>query len=346
MLPPELVAALADAGAFFVHLAVVLVPLFIGGSFLVGLADEYLPPAAVERRLRGHDEGVGNVLAAGFGAVTPFCSCSTVPALAGLLQAGAPLGLAFSFLLASPLVNEIAVVLLLGVFGLEVTVLYVLTTFVAAVIGGVVIGRLGLGGHVKDLQRLTGSSGATVEGQPAVATDGGAGGCGGAPGEPTALDERETSTPSSCTAPAGAVESHRVRVGRAARGALGFFRETLPYLLVGMTAGALVHGVVPVRLIEAVLGPANPLAVPLAAVAGAPIYVSMSGMLPIAATLSGQGVPIGTVLAFVIGGAGVSLPNLVLLSKLFDRRLLLVYASTVVGIGMAVGTLFNAVFPV
>lgn len=316
-LPPGVERAALDSGAFFVHLAVVLVPLFVGGSFLVGLAQEYLPPERVERTLRGHDEGSGNVVAAGFGAVTPFCSCSTVPVLAGLLQAGAPLGLAFSFLLASPLVNEIAIVYLLGLFGVEVTVLYVVTTFTAAIVGGVVIGRLGLDDHVKDVDVLAGSN-------RAVATDGGAVDCGPRCGTT-------------------AERSHRRRFERAARGAWSFFVDTLPYLLLGMTIGALIHGAVPVAVVRTVLGPTNPFAVPLAALAGAPVYVSMSGMLPIAASLGEQGVPIGTVLAFVVGGAGVSIPNLVLLNRLFERRLLVVYAATVVTIGMTMGVLFNAV---
>lgn len=316
VLPASLVPALRDSWQFFVHLAVVLVPLFVGGSFLVGLAQEYLPPEAVERRLQGHDEGAGNVVAAGFGAITPFCSCSTVPALAGLLQAGAPLGLACSFLLASPLVNEIAVIFLLGLFGPTITALYVATTFAAAVVGGIVIGRLGLEEHVKPAPGIGAGSGA-------VATDGGtaSNGCGSA---------RATR------------RSHRERIRAAGRGAWSFFVDTLPYLFLGMTVGALLHGVVPVTVVRGVLGPSNPFAVPLAALAGAPVYVSMSGMVPIAATLSEQGIPIGTVLAFVVGGAGVSLPNLVLLSKLFERRLLAVYAGTVVAIGTTLGVLFNA----
>jgi uncharacterized membrane protein YraQ (UPF0718 family) len=341
VLPAGYAAALADSWSFFVHLAVVLVPLFVGGSFLVGLAGEYLPPERVQRILEGYDEGLGNAVAAGFGAVTPFCSCSTVPALAGLLQAGAPLGLAFSFLLASPLVNEIAVVLLLGLFGLEATVAYVVATYTAAVVGGVLIGRLGLEGHVRDVEMLAGG--------PAAA-DGGAA-CGdGATGD-AACGDPVTDGGTACADPAAgeatcgppaATRTHREKVGAAAREAWSFFRETLPYLLVGMTAGALIHGAVPVSAVQAVLGPDNPLAVPLAALAGAPVYVSMSGMLPIAASLSDQGVPLGTVLAFVVGGAGVSIPNLVLLHKLFDRRLLAVYAGTVVAIGTAVGLLFNA----
>lgn len=311
---------LAAAWDFFVHLAVVLIPLFVGGSFLVGILQEYLPPERVEGILRRHDDGTGNVVAAGIGAVTPFCSCSTVPVLAGLLGAGAPLGLAFSFLLASPLVNELAVLLLVGLFGFKVAAAYVGLTLLAAIVFGIVVGRLGLDSHVKDAALLE-------SGDPAVATDGGtADSCGGCGCD---------------TSPAPA--SHRERVGRAATGAREFFVDLLPYLILGMTLGAVVHGFVPRALLQRIIGPGNPLAVPIAAVAGAPIYVSMSAMLPIAASFADQGIPIGTVLAFVVGSAGVSIPNLVLLNKLFDRTLLAAYAATVVLTGIAVGVLFNAV---
>lgn len=321
--------ALADSWAFFVHLAIVLVPLFVAASFLVRLAEEYLPPAAVERRLRGHDEGVGNVVAAGVGAITPFCSCSTVPVLSGLLGAGAPLGLAFSFLLASPLVNEIAVLLLLGLFGPVPTALYVGTTFLAAVVGGIVIGRLGLEDGVRAVgeREAVATDGGTA---PADAGCGGESACGCGPGSESGAD-------------APADRTHRERLTRAALGTRSFLTDMLPYLVVGMVAGALIHGVVPVSVVRALLGPENPLAVPLAAVAGAPIYVSMRGMLPIAASLGEKGVPLGTVLAFVVGGAGVSVPNLVLLSRLFERRLLAVYAGTVVAVGVIVGLLVNLV---
>jgi uncharacterized membrane protein YraQ (UPF0718 family) len=315
MLPAGLESGLLDSWNYFVHLAVLLVPLFIGASFLVGLAQEYLPPEKVERKLRGHDEGTGNVAAAGMGAVTPFCSCSTVPVLAGLLQAGAPLGLAFSFLLASPLVNEIAVLLLVGLFGIEVTLWYIALTFVAAIVGGIFIGRLGLTEQVKEVRIADDTS------QP-VAADGGTVDC--CAGEITQTEQ-----------------THRQHVESAARDAWSFFVDTLPYLVLGMVIGALIHGVVPIDVLQTVLGPENPLAILLATLAGAPVYVSLSGMLPIAASLSGQGIPIGTVLAFVIGGAGVSIPNLILLNKLFKRRLLLVYAGTVVAIGVIVGVTFN-----
>jgi len=310
---------LGAALEFFVHLAVVLVPLFVGGAFLVGLLQEYLPPERVERILRRHDGGTGNVVAAGIGALTPFCSCSTVPVLAGLLGAGAPLGLAFSFLLASPLVNELAVLLLIGLFGVRIAGGYVVVTFLAAVAFGIVVGRFELDDHLKD-------GGLLAPNGSRAATDGGtATGCGGC--------ECVTDPP---------VASHRERVGRATTGAREFFIDLLPYLLAGMALGAIVHGFVPAVLVRRIIGPENPLAVPIAAVAGAPIYVSMSAMLPVAASFAEQGVPVGTVLAFVVGSAGVSVPNLVLLNKLFDRTLLATYAGTVVATGTAVGLLFNA----
>lgn len=343
---PELPTQAETALAFAGHLTVTLVPLFLGGAFLVGLLEEYLPPNRLERALSRHDGGVGNVVAAGAGAVTPFCSCSTVPVLAGLLEAGAPLGLAFSFLLASPLVNELAVALLLGLFGVEVTVAYVAVTFLAAVAGGLVIGAIGLEHHLTVGRTVVADGGergcagdsrrgATRAGEPATCADGaGDAQCGDGAGAACAPEPPASATP----------DAHGARLRRAAASAWTFFRETVPYLALGIALGAVVHGFVPASLVRAVVGPGNPLAVPVAAVAGAPIYVSMSTMLPVAASFADHGVPIGTVLAFVVGSAGVSLPNLVLLKRLFDRALLAVYAVTVVGIGIAVGLLFNAAF--
>ena len=306
--------ALLDSWDYFLHLSTILVPLFIGASFLVGLVEEYLPPEKVEAMLQKRNRGSGNVAAAGLGAVTPFCSCSTVPVLAGLLGAGAPLGLSFSFLLASPIVNEIAAFLLLGLFGIKVTAIYLVSALVAAIVGGIVIDTFDLGHLVKDVRITTNDR--------TVATDGGTASC-------------------SCSS-SSQTKSHRERVETAAGGTWSFFRDTFPYLLLGMTLGALIHGAVPASWLQQAAG--NPLAVPLAALAGAPLYVSMAGMLGIAAPLVNQGVPIGTVIAFVVGGAGVSIPNLILLNKIFERKLLIVYAVTVVTIGTVLGYGLNFFF--
>ena len=326
MIPAGTEAALLDSWEYFLHLAVVLTPLFIGASFLVGLAQEYLPPERVEEMLRSRDHGSGNVLAAGLGAVTPFCSCSTVPILAGLLGAGAPTGMAFSFLLASPIVNWIAVFLLFGLFGTGVTVAYVTTALLAAIVAGLIIGAFDLDGYVKDVRITTGAR--------EIATDGGE----------SATDASKRADAASGCGECGTTatnRTHKERVTAAGEGALSFFRDTLPYIAVGIAIGALIHGAVPAELLQRIAGPQNPFATPLAALAGAPVYVSISGMLPIAHSLTEAGIPIGTVIAFVIGGAGISIPNLILLNKLFERQLLAVYATTVVAIGIAVGVLFN-----
>ena len=329
MIPSGTEAALLDSWDYFLHLAMVLTPLFIGASFLVGLAQEYLPPERVEEMLRSRDHGSGNVLAAGLGAVTPFCSCSTVPVLAGLLGAGAPTGMAFSFLLASPIVNWIAVFLLFGLFGTGVTVAYVTTALLAAIVAGLIIGTLDLDDYVKDVRITTGGR--------EISTDG---------GTPASGSSTTTDATSGCDECASTTtnRTHKKRVTAAGKGALSFFRDTLPYIVVGIAIGALIHGAVPAEFLQRIAGPGNPLATPLAALAGAPVYVSISGMLPIAHSLTEAGIPIGTVIAFVIGGAGISIPNLILLNKLFERQLLAIYATTVVTIGITVGVLFNTAF--
>lgn len=307
MIPTDLGPAIVDGARYFVRLFLTIVPLFLLASFLVGLAKEYVSAGRIRQTLDRRNGGTGNLAAAGVGAMTPFCSCSSIPLVAGLLQAEAPLGIVFSFLLASPLINEIAVPLLAALFGVRVAVLYVAIMFSAAVIGGWLIGRFVTPHrHVKEIKGT--DYGATV------IPDGGT--------------------------PARSV-THRHRVGRAARHAWTFLRELLPYVTFGMLVAALVHGVVPVAWLDTVLGPSNPVAVPLAVLVGVPLYFSLSATLPVAAALVSKGIPIGTVLALVVGVVGVSLPNLIMLSKLFSRRLLTVYATTVVGIGIVIGWVFN-----
>ncbi|OUJ18547.1 putative permease [Methanonatronarchaeum thermophilum] len=301
MLPPEIQENLIQSTDYFIQLAIILIPLFIIASFIVGLIREYLPPNKVENKLKKHDEGKGNIIAALFGSITPFCSCSTIPILAGLLQAGAPVGLSFAFLLSSPLVNWIAIILLFGLFGINITLLYITTTFTLAVIGSLIIGKIGLEKHLKDVKI-----------------------------KKTSCDTQKT--------------NHKIKLQNALKGSLSFFQEMLPYLTIGMIIGALIHGVVPETILNMVLGDENPLAIPLAVILGAPVYISMEGMLPIAAALADSGLPIGTVLAFVIGGAGVSIPNLIMLNKLFDKTLLTIYVTTIVFVGMATGIIFNQIY--
>lgn len=307
-------ADLVDSARYFVYLFVTILPLFGLAAFLVGLAQEYASPGRVQEMLERRDAGSGNVAAAGVGAITPFCSCSSIPLVAGLLQAGAPLGIVFSFLLASPLINEIAVPILIGLFGVRIAALYVALMFIAAVLGGLIIGQVM---SVDDHAKVDGI--ATVGTGSTLLTDGGTA-TGGTRSEPT----------------------HRARTRAAAGHASSFVREMLPYVTVGMIAAALIHGVVPVSWLQTLLGPSNPLAVPVAVLAGVPLYFSLSAMLPVAAALVSKGILVGTVLALLIGTVGVSLPNLIMLNKLFSRRLLVAYVGMVVSIGVVVGLVFNA----
>jgi uncharacterized membrane protein YraQ (UPF0718 family) len=310
----DIIWAVRDSARYFVELAVWLLPLFLIASFLVGIAEAYLPPERLQRLLRNQRGARGNVIAAAIGAVTPFCSCASIPVLAGLLQAGAPLGIALSFLIASPLINEVAIILLGGLFGWRVAAFYVGMTFVTVVAVGLIIDQLDLDAHVKIEQTV-----------PHPAPDGG--------------------TPQEqCVDESMAARTHRDHLRTAGRKALTFCIDMAPYLLLGMVLGAALHGFVPTTWIQSILGPQNPAAVPVATVVGAPIYVSISAMLPLASSLADQGIPLGTVLAFVIGGAGVSIPNLIILANFFDRYLLSIYVLVVVAVGVIVGTIFN-MFP-
>lgn len=309
------VLLLVDSVRYFLDLAVYLIPLFVAASFLVGLGQAYLPPERIQSWLTQDESVRGVALAAGVGSVLPFDSCASIPLVAGLLQAGAPLGLAVALLLASPLINEVAFVLLLGLYGLQVTLLYLAGTFVLVVAIGVTFGHLGLDAHVTEARFH----------EARAATEDGAG----------ESDDGRTET--------SGAGSHRDRFRRAGLEAVQFFREMSPYLVAGMIAATALHEVVPTGPIHALLGPENPVAVPLGVLVGAPMYLSLSAMLPIAASLTDQGVPLGTVLAFVIGGAGASIPNLVLLGKFFDRVLLAAYLLSVVVIGSVVGVAFNFV---
>lgn len=311
MLLVEIPPSIVESAYYFVKLFALIVPLFIFASFLVGLVQEYMSMGRIQNTLKSRDEGAGNVVAAGLGAVTPFCSCSSIPVVTGLLQAGAPLGIVFSFLLASPLINEIAVPLLVGLFGWRITALYVLMMFIAALGGGFVIGKMFEFDEHVETEVL-----GTLEANSPGITDGG------------------TSTVSS---------SHKMHFKQAASLSFGLLKEMLPYITLGMFVAALIHGLVPVSWLQTVLGSSNPIAVPLAVLAGVPLYFSLSSMLPVAYTLFTKGIPIGTVLALLVGTVGVSLPNLIMLNKLFSRRLLTLYVATVVAIGVTAGLVFNAV---
>lgn len=291
---------LITAGEFFVVIAGELVLLFVGITFLVGLLQAYIPEERIRSVLAGRRQGVGNVIGAGFGALTPFCSCSTIPILLGLLDIGVPFGVCMSFLLASPLLNPVILALLVALVGIVPTAIYAALTFTAAVVIGWLLGRLGYARYVKDVM---------VEGRPE---------------------------------PCGCNSSHGTRIRGAFSFAVRLFQQVFPYLILGAGIGAFIYGFIPGDLIVSLAGPDNPLAIPVAAVIGIPMYIRAETLIPVSAVLLEKGMGIGAVMALIIGGAGASIPEVTLLAAIFERRLLAAFVAAILGAAVLAGVAFQA----
>jgi len=246
---------------------------------------------------------------AALGVVTPFCSYSTIPVLAGLLRSGAPFGPTVAFLFASPLLDPVVLGLLVLLVGVEGTVAYAVLTFSASILIGALFARIGL---EKDVRALGGPAAGCADG------DG--------QGYGTAGSEK------------GAVWR------RAWADAWAFFVPALPYLLVGTAAGAAIYGLVPTAWVVAVAGPGQPLAIPLAAALGVPMYVNAETFFPISAALLEKGVGVGAVMALIVTGMGVSVPEVVLLGGLFQWRLVAALVASVCAVAVGGGAVFALAF--
>ncbi|HEY6794587.1 MAG TPA: permease [Kineosporiaceae bacterium] len=290
---------------FFVYDTVKIGLLLTGIIFVVTFARSYLSVERTRALLGGRREGIGNVMAAGLGVATPFCSCSAVPAFIGFVAAGVPIGVTLSFLIASPLVNEVAVGLLVSMFGVRIAVLYIGAGLVVAIVAGWVLGRLGVQRWVEPFVFETRLHGRVVD-------------------------------PS-----AGLTLVERVQV--AAEEVRTILRKIWPYLLVGIALGAVIHGWAPQDLFTRYAGPGNPFAVLVAVGIGVPLYSNAAGVMPLVEALHDKGLPMGTLLAFMMSVVALSLPELILLRRVLKPPLLAAFvAVTATGI-IAVGYLFNAV---
>ncbi|SDT80816.1 permease [Actinoplanes derwentensis] len=290
---------------FFFYDSVKIVLLLAGIIFVVTIARSYLSLERTRALLGGRREGVANLAAAGLGVATPFCSCSAVPAFIGFVAAGVPLGVTLSFLIASPLINEVAVVLLYGMFGARIAVLYVLSGLMIATVAGYVLGRVSPSRWVEDFVYQT-----TLRGAAVVA------------------GQRLT-------------WSDRLVMGREEVATI--LRKVWPYLLIGIGLGAVIHGWAPADFFTRVAGPDNPFG-PLVAVAiGVPLYSNAAGILPLVEVLYAKGMAIGTVLAFMMSVVALSLPELILLRRVLKPPLLAAFVGVVATGIVATGYLFNAI---
>ncbi|MFN3972516.1 MAG: permease [Gemmobacter sp.] len=308
LFPVERHSHTGEAIAFFSYDVPKVMMLLTLIVFAMGVVRSYFSPERTRAMLAGKREGVGNVMAAGLGVMTPFCSCSAVPLFIGLVSAGVPLGVTFSFLIAAPMVNEVALALLFGLVGWKVAMTYFAFGLSIAVVAGWVIGKLKLEGWLQDWVRDI-HSGSTA---------------------PDAADD----------APLTLVARYHLGIEAVRE----IFGRVWMWIILGIGMGALIHGYVPEDLMARIMGADAWWSVPAAVAIGIPMYTNAAGVIPIVEALLGKGAALGTVLSFMMAVIALSLPEMIILKQVLTLRLIAVFVG-VVGSGiLAVGYLFNFLF--
>ena len=301
-LPVDRSSHLGGALQFFFYDTPKVLMLLTAVVFVMGMVNSYFTPERTRALLAGRTEGVANVMAASLGIVTPFCSCSAVPLFIGFVQAGVPLGVTFSFLISAPMVNEVALTLLFGMFGWKVALLYMGLGLSVAIVAGWIIGRLKMEAYLEDWVREMPKMSAQFENAGST------------------LGERIE----------GGFASVREIVGK-----------VWPYILAGIAIGALIHGYVPEDFMASIMGKEAWWSVPLAVLLGVPMYTNAAGVIPIVQALLAKGAALGTVLAFMMSVIALSLPEMIILRKVLKIRLIAAFAG-VVALGiLLVGYVFN-----
>jgi len=334
-----------DSLDMFIQLFTELTVLFLAISFLVAIINIKLPAEKIQKLLGGK-RGRGYFTAAGLGAITPFCSCSTIPMLIGLLNARAGFGPTMTFLFTSPLLNPIVIALFIPVLGMQVTIAYASLALITAISAGVLLQRFRFDRFIKPDMLKHGGAACDSDacGEPQIEVTS----CCSDTAEPAASKESccdsEPAASSSCcdsTAPAVTPPSMWVQAWQEA---WSLFRSMFPYMLVAMIIGALVHGFVPAEFFARVASADNPAAVPTAALVGIPLYIRVTALLPLVGSFIAKGVSIGAVIALVIGSGGASLPEMILLKRLFRWPLLLAFLMVIFTMAVVGGYSFNFFF--
>jgi uncharacterized membrane protein YraQ (UPF0718 family) len=305
LLPVDRAGHLAQAVAFFAFDTPKVLLLLVLVVFGMGVVRSFFSPERTRALLAGKREGAGNVAAAMLGIVTPFCSCSAVPLFIGFVSAGVPLGVTFSFLISAPMVNEVALGLLFGLVGWQIALTYLAFGLAVAIAAGWVIGRLRLEGWLEEWVRNVRGGVADI-----------------APTEVTVID--------------------RITAG------LDAMREIIGkvwiWIILGIAAGAFIHGYVPAEMLAAIMGRQSWWSVPAAVLLGVPMYSNAAGIIPVVEALIGKGAAIGTVLAFMMAVTALSAPEMIILRKVLSLRLIAVFIGVVASGILAVGFLFNFLF--
>lgn len=293
-----------EAINFFIFDTIKIFLLLLVIIFVVSMIRSFLPPEKIRSLLSRKHKVVGNLLASLLGIITPFCSCSAVPLFLGFIEAGVPLGITFSFLVASPMINEVALVMLLGLFGIKVALIYIGSGLVIAILSGLIIG------HLK-VEHLLESS--ILRHKIAISDD------------DFSMTLKE-------------------RIIYSKDYTWDLFVKIWPYVLVGIGLGAWIHGYVPADFLAKYAGADKWYGVPLATLIGIPLYSNAAGVIPLVNVLFEKGVPLGTVLAFMMAVTALSLPEFLILKRVMRPKLILIFAS-IVGFGIIItGYVFNYLF--
>jgi uncharacterized protein len=273
--------------------------------FIIGIVRSYFSPEKTRKVLEGKSLFTGNILASLLGIVTPFCSCSAIPLFLGFVEAGIPVGVTFSFLIASPMINEVAVILLYGLFGWKTALIYIITGLVIAISAGWLIGKLNLKHWIQDWVFQTQSEGSESEEDVLLFSD-------------------------------------RIRFGYdAVKEIVG---KVWVYVIIGIAVGAGAHGFVPEDFMVSLMGKSAWYSVPLSVIIGVPLYSNAAGIIPIVSVLIEKGASLGTALAFMMAVIGLSLPEMIILKKVLKIQFILTFAGIMSGGIIIVGYLFNYIF--
>lgn len=294
---------LAGAVNFFIFDTIKILILLSVIIFVVSVIRSYLPPEKIRAILSHKNKYVGNILASLLGIITPFCSCSAIPLFLGFVQAGVPLGTTFSFLVASPMINEVALVLLLGMFGWKIALMYVVSGLIISIISGIIIGKMKMENLVEPFVYQN-----TINGN---------------------IDLPKMTA--------------KERFNYAKDYTLDILKKVWIYILVGIGIGAWIHGYVPADFLAQYAGSNKWYAVPLAVLIGIPLYSNVAGVIPLVSALTEKGVAMGTTLAFMMSVTALSLPEFMILKKVMKIKLIFIFAGIVgLGI-VFTGYLFNFV---
>ncbi len=289
--------------SYFIYDSVKIFLLLVSIVFVVSFIRSYFPPEKTRKFLTHRFVFVGNIIAALIGIITPFCSCSAVPLFIGFVEGGVPLGVTFSYLISAPMVNEVAAVLLLGLFGIKIAALYIFSGVVIATVVGYILGKMKLEHLVEDYVWKIKAGQNIAENKLTVK-------------ERTYLSYLYTKD---------------------------LVIKVFPFVLLGVGIGALIHGYAPAQFLAQIAGKGNLLAVPIAVLIGVPLYSNAAGTIPIVRSLLEKGLPIGTSLAFMMSVTALSLPEMIILRKVLKPKLLAIYVTILALGIIFTGYLFNLI---